>query len=160
MINNKSHLTAIKRNKLSAPATWLLTNGFFKDAKQILDYGCGRGSDTTFLTKTGFKCYPYDPHYQPLPAPPNFFDKAMCNFVLNVVNETVADVIIKKIQAHLTPTGVAYLTVRRDVKKNGFTSKGTFQRNVALSLPVLRETNGFCIYKLDKYSSVVQTNCV
>jgi hypothetical protein len=39
--------------------------------------------------------------------------------------------------------------VRRDVRREGFTDSGTYQRNVTLSLPILTERKGaFCIYIL------------
>lgn len=140
----KAHLTAIKRNKISAPMTYLATNGFF-NSYLCLDYGCGRGFDADAF---GFE--KYDPHYFPQ-RPTKSYDIITCNYVLNVVEETEADKIIADIRSLLNTGGVAYVTVRRDVKKDGLTSRGTFQRNVVLSLPTVAEKKGqFCIYKLTK----------
>ena len=112
-----------------------------------LDYGCGRGDDARIMG-----IHSYDPHYNP--------DERMlerkwsaitCNYVLNVVDETTATSIIEKIRSMLIDDGVAYISVRRDIKKEGLTSKGTFQRNVVLDLPVLYEKKkSFAIYKLTR----------
>jgi hypothetical protein len=49
----------------------------------------------------------------------------------------------------LSEKGKAYLTVRRDVKQDGATSRG-YQRNVLLDLPIVKEKkNNYCIYKLN-----------
>ena len=139
---NKAHLTAIKRNKFSAPMRYL--RGVFSTGR-YLDYGCGRGYDADGLDLAKF-----DPHYFPQ-SPEGEFDIITCNYVLNVVDEKTADEIILDISRLLKGNGVAYITVRRDIKKEGLTSKGTFQRNVVLNLPVVVEKkNHFCIYKLTK----------
>ena len=146
MTNNKSHQTAIKRNKLSAPMQYLndFSDNFFGGQ---LDYGCGRGNDADLL---GMK--KYDPFYFPneevLRAKYSFIT---CNYVLNVVSLPEQVEILAKINDLLLDNGVAFITVRRDVKQDGYTSKGTFQRNVVLDLPVVREKKGhFCTYRLDK----------
>lgn len=140
----KSHLTAISRNKASAPMTYLAVGGFF-NSHSILDYGCGRGfdADTFGLVK-------FDPHYFPQ-EPEGKFDIITCNYVLNVCLPSQQNEVIAKIHSLLAVNGVAYITVRRDVKNEGFTSRGTYQRNVVLDLPVVVEKKGqFCIYKLTK----------
>ena len=149
MINNKAYLTAIKRNKVSAPMQYLLDKKLLLIGIDILDYGCGRGFDAQFF---GF--YKYDPHYFPNDQLLSLkWDCIVCNYVLNVVDENVADEILKKIHSMLSNKGTAYITVRRDVKENGFTSKGTFQRDVKLNLPIVKEARGnYCIYRLDKSS--------
>lgn len=140
---NKSYLTAIKRNKFSAPMRYL--RGVFSTTGRYLDYGCGRGYDADALDLVKF-----DPHYFPQ-APEGEFDIITCNYVLNVVDEKTADEIVLDISRLLKRNGVSYITVRRDIKKEGLTSKGTFQRNVVLNLPVVVEKkNQFCIYRLTK----------
>jgi hypothetical protein len=52
------------------------------------------------------------------------------------------------------PDGVAYITVRRNLKKDGFTSKGTYQRIVRLNLPIVEENSDYCIYRMDKLSQI------
>ena len=114
----------------------LLENG------QRLDYGCGRGFDADF-----FHMDRYDPHYSPR-KPTKKYDTISCNYVLNVVSQFDGDNILEEIKGLLQPSGFAYITVRRDIKKEGFTSKGTYQRNVILDLPILKETKTYCIYEM------------
>jgi len=154
-MKNKSHLTAIKRKKLSDPMKFLWDNMVIKSG--MLDYGCGRGDDAATLSslcKNEFICHKYDPHYSPT-VPTGKFDVITCHFVLNVVGEKEGKTILKNIQKLLTPNGSAYITVRRDVKKEGYTSKGTYQRNVILDLPWLYEKKGrYCIYRMLSDSTI------
>ena len=46
MMTDKSHLTAIGRNRRSAPAASLEKEGLIVGT--VLDYGCGRGKDVDF----------------------------------------------------------------------------------------------------------------
>lgn len=146
---NKAYLTAIKRNKVSAPMKFLFQAGLLPMDKDVLDYGCGRGFDADFFSLAKF-----DPHFFPA-VPSGNRDCVVCNYVLNVVDEKSATEILRKIQGLLSENGIAYVTVRRDVKKEGLTSKGTFQRNVILDLPIVKEKRGlFCIYRLEKNSAI------
>jgi 2-polyprenyl-3-methyl-5-hydroxy-6-metoxy-1,4-benzoquinol methylase len=145
---NKSHLTAIKRNKFSAPMQYL--RGVFsttggQSTGRYLDYGCGRGYDADALQLTKF-----DTHYFPQ-TPEGEFDIITCIYVLNTNPFEEEEEIVDKIWNLLAPDGVAYIAVRRDVKKEGLTSRGTFQRNVILNFPIeFEKKNQFCIYKLTK----------
>jgi len=145
MTNNKSHQTAIKRNKLSAPMEYLYLIGIRFGGQ--LDYGCGRGNDADILCMEKYDPF-YFPNEEVLRAKYSFIT---CNYVLNVVSLPEQVEILAKINDLLLDNGVAFITVRRDVKQDGYTSKGTFQRNVVLDLPVVREKKGhFCTYRLDK----------
>lgn len=126
---------------------WLFDSGHLPMNGNILDYGCGRGFDAEF-----FNFDKYDPHYFPNDQLLELeWDCIVCNYVLNVVDENAADEILNKIRGMLSDKGIAYISVRRDVKKDGFTSKGTFQRNVKLNLPIVKEVRGnYCIYRIDK----------
>ena len=143
MLSNNSHKTAIKRSDISAPARYLLDNDYI-DGK-ILDFGCGHGKDAEVLGADK-----YDPYFYP-----NWYgskyDTVLCTYVLNVVEPSAVPYIIKIIGDLLEPDGVAYIAVRRDLKQEGETSKGTLQYNVELDLPVLYEKPGsFCIYELSR----------
>ena len=70
-MKNKSHLTAIKRTKLSVPIRGLDLKG-----KRVLDYGCGRGSDADLLGADK-----YDPYYFP-ERPTGKYDVILCTYVL------------------------------------------------------------------------------
>jgi len=147
-MNNKSHLTAITRKTLSAPSAVLAYDleviPAHDEGKDCLDFGCGKGQDAGFLAFDK-----YDPHFFPN-LPDKKYDLILCNYVLNVVGESEGQEIINQIRSLLKPTGTAFITVRRDVKVDGFTKKGTYQRNVVLDLPVVRQTSTYCIYKLSK----------
>ena len=139
MKNSKSHNTAIARKKPSVPMRHLAKIGFLENGRK-LDYGCGRGFDADF-----FHMDRYDPHYSPA-KPTKKYDIITCNYVLNVVSEFDGANILQEIKGLLKAEGTAYITVRRDIKKEGYTSKGTYQRNVVLDLPILKETKAYCIY--------------
>jgi len=142
-LDDKSYLTAIYRNVVSAPAKYLSNNDYLKG--DLLDYGCGHGSDANLLLADK-----YDPYYFPT-KPDHQYDTIICNYVLNVVKPSMVMEIVEDIKSYLKVGGTAYISVRRDIKKEGITSKGTEQWNVLLNLPVVVEKkNKFCIYKLTK----------
>ena len=140
--NEKSHLTAITRTKVNAPMKWLHENGLLPRGK-MLDYGCGKGfsADQLGMDK-------YDPFYYP-DEPNEQYDVITCNYVLNVLEEIDQIWVLKNITNHLKPNGVAYIAVRKDVKVDGYTKKGTYQCDVNLNLPkVHHKSNRFTIYEL------------
>jgi hypothetical protein len=139
-MNNAAHKTAIRRKAPSVPMRWLHCNN--KLQGRALDYGCGRGYDADH-----YKLDKYDPHYYCM-EPTGEYDTVVCNYVLNVVHKDEQIDIMHKIKNLLTQDGKAYLTVRRDIKEDGYTSKGTYQETVRLNLPVVRETSTYCIYEM------------
>lgn len=136
-----SHKTAIKRYKPSAPMQYLSNNGLLTGRK--LDYGCGQGFDAAH-----FEMEKYDPYYASS-MPEGQFDTITCNYVLNVVqdNDEIKR-IIEVIRSKLTDNGIAYITVRSDVKRDGETSKG-YQRDIHLDLELIH-SKGYRMYKLAK----------
>jgi ubiquinone/menaquinone biosynthesis C-methylase UbiE len=151
MKNDKAYQTAITRRAPSAPMQKLASLGLLK-GQRMLDYGCGKGVDANH-----YKMDKYDPHFYPLPVTTaisllaNQYDVITCNYVLNVVEETVVKKILKDIRTLLKEDGVAYISVRRDIKNEGFTKKGTLQRNVVLELPIIHEKKrNYCIYRMTK----------
>lgn len=139
--------TAIHRKALSAPMRHLLNNNLIVgDTK--LDYGCGRGFDADYL-----KMAKYDPNHGPhiVDVPTNGFDLITCIYVLNVIESKVErDKVVNHIKSLLSPNGIAYICVRRDIKKEGVTTLGTWQGIIHLDLPVIKETSAYCIYSLQK----------
>ena len=132
---NNSWRTAIVRRKLSKPIRRLIESGLINPTKdKVLDFGCGRGFDALSL---GFTAY--DPHFFPT-KPKGTYDIIVCNFVLNVLPESFESDILTDIRCKLRKGGRAYITVRRDIKKTGYTKNGTYQRNVVL-------TNASSLYK-------------
>lgn len=151
-MNNKSHLTAITRKNPSRPMKVLDKEGLLKG--KMLDFGCGKGFDADY-----FKMDKYDPHhfnsYDILTGvTAQDYDVITCNYVLNVLSIDQENTAINQIKDLLKTGGVAYITVRRDIIKEGFTKKGTYQRNVTLHLPILKETKGFCIYILNPSKAI------
>jgi len=142
---NKAHNTAITRRKPSVPMRNLSSLGLLNGT--LLDFGSGKGFDATH-----FGMDKYDPHYSPQ-IPDGNYETITCNYVFNVVEKDQELNLIRSIQHLLEVGGKAYITVRRDIKTEGYTSKKTYQRNVLLQLPILKETSTYCTYILNKEKS-------
>ena len=142
---DKSYLTAISRKGPSLPLMHVWEKYGPLDGFSVLDYGCGRGADVEWLRSQGVEVHGYDPHYAP-EKPLGEFSVALCTYVLNVLDPEVAGMVIAKVMRHVKRGGVAFFTVRRDIKKEGFTSKGTQRWNVELPFKVEKKTNKYCIY--------------
>ena len=142
MKNTKAHMTAISRTKPSKPMQILEEKELLKGT--LLDYGCGKGFDADY-----YNMDKYDPKFYPK-LPRKKYNTVTCNYVVNVILPNKQKEVLDSIKSKLRLGGVAYISVRRDIKKEGYTSKGTYQRNVFLDLPVLKETDKFCIYILKK----------
>ena len=139
-----SKSTAISRTKLSRPTIWLRDN--FKLYGRCLDYGCGRGFDAVNL---GLEAY--DPYWGD-EMPSGSFDTIICIYVLNVVTEELQQSVIKDIENHLSPGGLAYFAVRRDIAKDS-PGRGCTERVVHLTdLDSIKKTSNFEIYELRKGS--------
>ena len=136
---DKSYLTAIGRKKPSTPMLFLYSANLLNG--RMLDYGCGHGFDAEY-----YKMDKYDPHYFPR-FPKGKYDTVTCHYVLNVVNKETVPQIVSAVLSLLEDNGVAFFTVRRDIKKEGLTSKGTTQFNVVLDFEVIKETHDYCIYR-------------
>ena len=125
MHEDKSHLTAITRKKLSKPMQWLLDQGLINTEDHGLDYGCGKGFDANFMGFDG-----WDPnHRDDTRGLSTEYDVITCNYVLNVIED---DEERKNVEARiidkLARGGVAYVSVRNDTNAlNGCTSRGTWQ---------------------------------
>lgn len=150
-MDNNSHKTAITRKKPSVPVKWLVDHTDIKDLEHVLDYGCGKGFDAIW-----FNFDQYDPYYYDLEPKLNCYDAIICVYVLNVIEDPIERIsVLQHIQACLKLSGVAYIVVRRDIKKEGFTSKRTWQGTIKLHLDKIRETSTYCIYKLTKTSEII-----
>ena len=143
----QSYNTAISRKRASVPLRYLEERGYLKGA--ILDYGCGKSADFDHLKKAGYIAEAYDPYWRPTDLTGMGFDTVLCTYVLNVVNTEAEDEIIRSIKSLLKEGGQAFLTVRRDIKKEGKTTRG-FQRNVFLDLNVVKENSSYCIYSFSR----------
>lgn len=162
--NTYSHFTAKERNKLSFPMNWLKREKKLKG--QILDFGCGFGTDVNFLKEKGYKIYGYDPYYLNK-LPKTSFDTITCLYVLNVLEPTEQSKVLLNISRLLKQGGKAYFAVRRDLVYEGYRmhkihKKHTFQTNVKLPFKSIFK-NKFCeIYEYQHFNiySKANTSCV
>jgi 2-polyprenyl-3-methyl-5-hydroxy-6-metoxy-1,4-benzoquinol methylase len=138
----KAYRTARARSKPSVPITRLAKDGLLDG--RCLDYGCGKSPDAEVYDMKKF-----DPHFSP-EMPKGKFDTITCTYVLNVIeSETERFKVLLDIQSRLTPTGIAYITVRNDIKSlNGKTSTGTWQGKITLNLPIQYKTSSYITYIL------------
>lgn len=158
--NTYSHLTAKERDKLSFPMNWLKRNGFLKG--EILDYGCGHGSDVQFLKELKYKAIGYDNYYFDK-YPIKKFDIITCIYVLNVLEPVDQSKVLMSISQLLKPNGKAYFVVRRDIKNEGFRThyiykKPTFQTNVVLPFKSVYKNDFTEIYEYQHYENIVKSN--
>jgi DNA phosphorothioation-associated putative methyltransferase len=87
----KTKLTAIKRNKLSAPVKYYLET-FSPSNGRILDYGCGKGDDVNYLIKEGFEAHGYDPlfsEFQKFPTYVYRFDIVFMTYVICTIPDSL-----------------------------------------------------------------------
>ncbi len=113
---------------------WLRKNNLLK--REILDFGCGFGTDVEILKSDGFNITGYDNYYFK-DYPDKKFDTITCIYVLNVLEDVEQTDVLMSVSELLKPGGKAFFAVRRDLKKEGFRihykhKKPTFQTNVRL----------------------------
>jgi len=138
-----SYKAAIGRTKLSAPGNYLNEQGLL--VGRILDYGCGRGDLRKFL---GDHIEQWDPHYFPTPRPKGKFDTVVLIYVLNVLSTPKRRQAIRAAQNYVRYGGNLFVAVRRDIKQEGKTSRGTSQFNVRMRLrSVVHKPSSFEIYQ-------------
>jgi len=142
----QGYKTAISRKDAPEPLRWL------KDKKllsgRVLDHGSGR------YTEEGIEAY--DPHWKP-DKPTGKFDTIMSNYVLNVVSEETQKKILGEFHDLLEDSGKVYITVRRDLPKEGKPGKGTFQRFVELPFKSLNKNSTREIYEASKEDLIFET---
>ena len=158
--NPYSHLTAKDRDRPSFPTRKLLGLGHIEG--RVLDYGCGHGADVDFLRQKGFEVEGYDPHHAP-ERPEGTFDTILCHYVLNVLMQREQTDVLMNVSEHLRPSGSAFFTVRRDLRRTGFRTHykhgvPTYQTNVRLPFETTVRTE-FCeIYRYRPYPQHTSEN--
>ena len=80
------HLTALTRDRLSAPIRFLETFGFLDGSFSVFDYGCGKGDDLKYLQAINVPSNGWDPHYRPA-DPLVTSDFVNLRFVINVIED-------------------------------------------------------------------------
>jgi len=152
--NQFSHCTAKERDKLSFPASILLSKNLMQG--KILDFGCGHGSDVAFLREKSFDVVGYDPHYAPN-YPSGKFDTIICIYVLNVLEKIEQSDVLMNVSQLLKPGGKAYFAVRRDISFEGFRThkihkKKTYQVNVQLPFESVFKNDFSEIFEYQHYN--------
>jgi ATP adenylyltransferase len=163
-LNINSHLTAKERNSLSFPARIVLKNNLLKG--DVLDFGCGFGTDMKILKEKGFKVDGYDKHYFS-EFPQKKYDTILCFYVLNVLLPEEQTKVLIDLSKLLKPTGRAYIAVRRDVKYEGFRmhkihKRQTYQCNVVLNSKSIYKNDSCEIYEYQHFNQLKSdndTNC-
>ncbi|MEX1013854.1 MAG: bifunctional class I SAM-dependent methyltransferase/HIT family protein [Candidatus Paceibacterota bacterium] len=154
--NPNSHLTAKEREKVSYPTRKLFNMGVIDG--DVLDFGSGFGKDVEFLNSKNINCTAYDPFHAP-DYPIQKFDTILCQYVLNVLLPEEQPEVLMSVSELLKPTGKAYFTVRRDLKRTGFRKHyvhevPTYQCNVKLPYRSFFK-NDFCeIYEYRHFTQV------
>lgn len=115
--NPNAYLTVKDRTWPSYPTKQLWNRNLIQG--RVLDFGCGLGADVKFLQENGVDVVGYDPHYAP-DYPTGRFDTILCHYVLNVLLPEEQAHVLMAVSELLKPTGKAYFTVRRDIKRSGF----------------------------------------
>lgn len=162
--NPYSHLTVKERQQPSFPIRYLLQSKLIRG--RILDFGCGLGTDVTYLRNQGFDVVGYDPHYFP-EIPSGKFDTILCLYVLNVLLPEEQAHVLMAVSELLKSDGYAYFAVRRDIQKDGFRSHVkhgilVYQCNVRLPYRSILRTKNAEIYEYCHYNRIFhskENNC-
>ena len=75
---------AISRNDFSKPVRLALETGLFTAGTSFFDYGCGQGGDAERISKLGYTCSGWDPHYRS-DTPTVSADVVNLGYVINVI---------------------------------------------------------------------------
>ena len=145
-----SYNTAITRSKPSLPLRSIMPS--LKENSKVLDYGGGKGMDSKHLSSYGFESDCYDPYWNPidLTKKEGYYDYVLCTYVLNVLPIEQQELVIDTALKYLKPDGILFVSVRRDIKSDSFTSRG-YQRVVSLDREILTQKSGsFCTYKITR----------
>jgi diadenosine tetraphosphate (Ap4A) HIT family hydrolase len=158
-LNPNSHLTAKERDSLSFPAKILFNKSLL--VSDVLDFGCGFGSDVKLLKEKGVNIEGYDKHYFPV-YPSKKYDTIICFYVLNVLIPEEQATVLMELSELIKPTGKVYIAVRRDLQYEGFRvhkfhQKKTYQCNVTLNFKSFFK-NDFCqIYEYQHHNQLTKT---
>jgi diadenosine tetraphosphate (Ap4A) HIT family hydrolase len=158
--NPNSHLTAKERDSLSFPAKILYNKKLL--IGEVLDFGCGFGSDVKLLQEKGINIVGYDKHYFP-EYPSKKFDTIICFYVLNVLLPEEQATVLMELSQLIKPRGKVYITVRRDLQYEGFRMhkihlKKTYQCNVVLNSKSFYKNENCEIYEYQHFNQLNRIN--
>lgn len=133
--NPNSHLTAKERTTLSFPARIVWNKNLIQG--EVLDFGCGFGSDVKILKDKGINIEGYDKFHFP-EYPTKKYDTILCFYVLNVLLPEEQTMVLMELSRLIKPNGKVYIAVRRDLQYEGFRTHKiyqikTYQCNVTLN---------------------------
>ena len=155
-----SHLTAKERDTISFPARLLQNKELL--CGDVLDFGCGFGTDVDLLKEKGINIVGYDKHYFP-EYPEKKFDTILCFYVLNVLLPQEQASVLMEVSLLLKPGGKAFFAVRRDLKYEGFRThkihqKQTYQCNVKLGYSSIFKNENCEIYEYRHYNQTTRNH--
>lgn len=147
--NPNSHLTAKERTTLSFPARVVLNKNLIQG--EVLDFGCGLGSDVKILKDKGINIEGYDKFHFPI-YPTKKYDTILCFYVLNVLLPEEQTMVLMELSRLIKPSGRVYIAVRRDLQYEGFRThkiyqKKTYQCNVTLNAKSIFNSDNCEIYE-------------
>ena len=154
--NPNSHLTAKERETLSFPAKIILNKNLL--VGDVLDFGCGYGSDVKLLKAKGINIEGYDKYHFPN-YPKKRYDTIICFYVLNVLLPEEQATVLMELSQLVKPTGKVYIAVRRDLQYEGFRThkihrKKTYQCNVILNSKSFFRNENCEIYEYQHYNQI------
>jgi diadenosine tetraphosphate (Ap4A) HIT family hydrolase len=157
--NPNSHLTAKERETLSFPAKIILNKNLF--IGEVLDFGCGFGSDVKLLQAKGINIEGYDKFHYPK-YPTKKFDTIICFYVLNVLMPEEQATVLMELSQLIKPYGKVYIAVRRDLQYEGFRmhklhQKQTYQCNVVLNSKTIFRNENCEIYEYQHFNQIKRT---
>lgn len=138
-ITIQRHLTAINRDKLSAPFQKLAQHDYLSGKYSVLDYGCGKGDDARELEAHGLDINSWDPVHKP-DGKPALSDIVNLGFVLNVIEDQhERQQTLLKAWQHADRILMVSVMISGDAKINQFkrykdgviTQRNTFQKYYA-----------------------------
>ncbi len=143
--------TAISRNKASAPCRKLWDKVISKKmygsrpwkAVSVIDHGCGKGADVKYLKAMGCNIEGFDPNHLNLRPVGKNSDYILSTYVMNVLtNNALEQDWLDDIYSLMGFYTVALITFRTDIKEDGFTKKGTYQKSVTMPKWATLECSG------------------
>ena len=135
-VNVERHLTAIDRNRLSAPMQVLARHNYLDGSYSVFDYGCGKGDDARELEAHGLDVHAWDPVYRP-DTGKREADIVNLGYVVNVIEDrSERDNVLREAyrysQKVLTVSamiaGEATISQFKPYKDGVITSRSTFQK--------------------------------
>ncbi len=112
-----------------------------------------------FLKTKGYDITGYDPHYAPN-YPTGRFDTILCHYVLNVLLPEEQVAVLMAVSELLQPSGKAYFTVRRDIKRTGFRvhpkyDQKIYQCNVVLPFKSVIQAEHCEVYEYQHFNRLI-----